>query len=307
MFEQHFVTTALVCPAYLVVILVGSVGNGLLIYYYLVDKSIHRTFNLLVTHLAGADFIMCALFTPLLFAYRVHEPARLLAASPLCELSIFFSSLSISMMYCLFPLLAYHRKDVMLRPRSPKLSLAQATRLVLLFWLFCAVVSGFMVGAAWKQISNDDDATPKLFRCILVNTKVDAFSVTFLIYAASLYGASILFTVVTYVGIFRVLSSQEAGVNGTAEERRNTKLCLWVGVVYSTCWTPFLLVQLAGIFGAYSNLHFNLHAASSVVGVLASAINPAIYASMDPYYRRKFAAICSPFRPIFPTREIASQ
>lgn len=298
MYEQHTATTAFVCPAYLLVILVGSLGNGLLIYYYITDKTIHRSFNFLVTNLAAADFIMCALFTPLLFVYRVNAPANLIAISPLCELCVFLSVLSISMMYFIFPLMALHRKDVMLRPHNPYLSLKQAQKLVSLFWFLCALFSSFMVYMAWREYTSDDQA-PKLYRCILVNTQIDTYSMTFLVYSASLYGASIVITVATYIIIFKALSSQEAGVNGTAEERHNTKLCLWVAVVYTACWTPFLLIQLAGIFGTYSEVDFNLHACSSAIGVLASAINPGLYVAMDQYYRNKFRSFITPFLEMF--------
>lgn len=62
-------------------------------------------------------------------------------------------------------------------------------------------------------------------------------------------------------------------------------MCFWIAIVYTVCWSPFLIVQLSGIVGRYSEVYFNLHACSSGVGVIGSAINPIVYAIMDPYYR----------------------
>lgn len=81
------------------------------------------------------------------------------------------------------------------------------------------------------------------------------------------------------------LNSNQSGVNASADERHVTKMCFWIAIVYTFCWSPFLIVQLSGILGNYSEVYFNLHACSSGVGVIGSAINPIVYAVMDPYYR----------------------
>ena len=285
MYDQFGVTTAFVCPVYVIVIVVGSLGNGFLVHSYVMDKSIqHRVFNFLVTNLATVDLLMCALFTPLLLIYRAMASAAVIAISPLCELCIFLSMLSISMMYCMFPLLAFHRNDVMLRPKKPYLSLVRCRKLTACFWLLCFLASVGIVLMAWREFLSDD-LIPKLYRCILVNTQVDDYSLAFLLYSSSLYGLSIVGTVISYVITFT------ANVDSTAEDRCVTKLCVLVSVVYTVCWMPFLLVQLLGIFGSYTEVHFNLHACASAIGVLASVINPGIYTTMDPYYRAKFRSL----------------
>ncbi|XP_068680045.1 neuropeptide Y receptor type 2-like [Montipora foliosa] len=285
-YEQWTATTLFVCPLYLLTIIVGSLGNGMVIYSYATDKTIHRTFNFLITNLAIADLILSLLFTPLLFIYRVHAKSELISFTPMCEISIFLSMLSISMMYLVFPLLAYHRKDVMLRPQQPKLNLAQARLVVYMFWILSAIAAVMMILIARREFSSDD-SIPKLFRCLLINQDLDKYAQAFLLYSASLYGLSIAISAVLYFMIFRLLGQHLEGVNGSAEERHCTKLCFWVAIVYTAFWTPFLLVQLGGVFGKYSEVHFNLHGCSSAIGVIGSAVNPLLYAIMNPYYKEK--------------------
>ena len=296
LYEQYPFTTAFVCPLYLLTIILGSLGNGMVIYSYVTDRSIHRTFNFLITNLAIADLLVCGLFTPLLFIYRVHAEAELIGITPLCEISLFLSMFSISLMYFVFPLLAYHRKDVMIRPREPRLSLTQARLVVYVFWVLCVLASLFIVLMARREISSDNP-TPKIYRCLLINMSLDTYAKAFLGYSATLYGLSIVVTAVIYIRIFRSLGTHMEGVNGSADERHTTKLCFWVAIVYTACWTPFLLVQLAGVFGTYTELHFNLHGCSSAIGVIGSAVNPVLYAVMDPYYRDKMNHLlkCLPF------------
>ena len=286
-YNQWTATTVFVCPLYLFTIIIGSLGNGMIIYSYVKDKTIHRTFNFLITNLAIADLIMSLLFTPLLFIYRVHAKSELISVTPMCEISLFLSMLSISMMYFLFPLLVYHRKDVLLRPQQPKLNLAQARLVVYMFWLLSAFAGVVLILMARREFSSDDDSTPKLYRCLLINQSLDRYAEAFLLYSASLYGLSILVTAVLYYIIFWKLGTHLEGVNGSAQERHCTKLCFWVAVVYTAFWTPFLLVQLGGVFGKYSEVHFNLHGCSSAIGVIGSAVNPLLYAFMNPYYKDK--------------------
>lgn len=284
-YEQYAATTAFVCPLYLLTMVLGSLGNGMVIYSYATDKSIHQTFYFLITNLAIADLLICLLFTPMLFIYRVYAKAELIAYTPVCEISLFLSMFSISLMYFVFPLLAYHRKDVMLRPQHPRLALAQARLVVYIFWFLCILASGFMVLMARSEFISGADPTPKLYRCLLINQRLDTYAQVFLGYSATLYGLSILVTAVIYLQIFRTLRTPIEGVNGSADERHVTKLCFWVAIVYTAFWTPFLLVQLGGVFGTYTELHFNLHGCSSGIGVIGSAVNPVLYAVMNPYYR----------------------
>ena len=283
-YEQYAATTAFVCPLYLLTIVLGSLGNGMVIYSYATDKSIHQTFYFLITNLAIADLLICLLFTPILFIYRVYAKAELIAYTPVCEISLFLSMFSISLMYFVFPLLAYHRKDVMLRPQHPRLLLAQARLVVYIFWFLCIIASLFMVLMARAEFASGDP-TPKLYRCLLINQSLDTYAQAFLGYSASLYGLSIIVTAVMYFQIFYKIRTPMEGVNGSGDERHCTKLCFWVAIVYTAFWTPFLLVQLGGVFGAYTELHFNLHGCSSGIGVIGSAVNPVLYAIMNPYYR----------------------
>ena len=296
LYEQYPFTTAFVCPLYLLTIILGSLGNGMVIYSYVTDRSIHRTFNFLITNLAIADLLVCGLFTPLLFIYRVHAEAELIGITPLCEISLFLSMFSISLMYFVFPLLAYYQQTVMLQSRETRLSLSQAGFVVSIFWILCVLASALMVVLAWHQVSVGGPA-PKMYRCLLINQQLDIYAVAFLGYSASLYFVSFVITAVIYIRIFYSLHAQSERINTSTAERRATKMCFYVAAVYTMCWAPFLLVQLAGVFGTYTELHFNLHGCSSAIGVIGSAVNPALYAVMDPYYRAKMNHLlkCVPF------------
>ena len=54
-YQQYGVATAFVSPLYILTMIAGSLGNGLIIYSYVTDNSIRKTFYFLITNLAIAD------------------------------------------------------------------------------------------------------------------------------------------------------------------------------------------------------------------------------------------------------------
>ena len=116
-----------------------------------------------------------------------------------------------------------------------------------------------------------------IFNCMLLQV--------FLAYSATLYCISIVITAVMYIRIYGTYSIP--GVNKSIEDWQVTKLCLCLSSLYSFCWMPFVIVQLFGVFGTYTELHFNLHGMASAVGVIGSAVAPLLYVSMIPYYRAR--------------------
>lgn len=281
-FEQYTATTAFVTPLYLIAIVLGTFGNALVIYFYITDIGIQRTFNYLLTNLAVADFVICAVFTPLLFAYRVHEKAEVIGFTPLCEISLFSSMFSVSLVYLVFPLMAYQRKDVMSRSLRATLSLTRRRVLMGTFWLSSFLSGAMMIILARSEFIDSGPSYVNMYRCIMINQRLDFYSQVFLGYSMALYGLSIVITAVFYVQIY--LSPP---INKSREERQITKLCAWLAILYTACWTPFVLVQISGVFGTYTELHFNLHAISSAVGVIGSAVAPCLYAINIPYYRAR--------------------
>ena len=284
MFAQYDATTFFVCPVYVLVIVFGSVGNAFLIHSFRKDQTIQqKPFNFLITNLAGADLLICALFTPLLLVYRANPSAAIIATTPLCEASIFLSNLAVSLMYIVFPLLALHRIDVVNRPRAPFLSISRCRQLTSLAWFFSTLAAAGFVLLAHRQLQTDD--VPKLYRCIFVNTQLDGLSSAFVAFGTCLYGASLIFSAATFT------ASWAAQREISAEVKCMSKLSVWVCVCYTLCWAPFLVVQLLGVLGTYTEVHFNLHACSSAVGVFASAVNPALVTLIDPYYKAKARAL----------------
>lgn len=175
-YEQYAVTTAFVSPLYLITIILGTFGNGMVIYSYVTDKAIHRTFNFVLTNLAIAGLIISALFTPLLFAYRVHEKARIISYTPLCEISLFLSMVSVSLLYFAFPLVAYHRKDAMLRSQFKGLSLAKARLMMRVLWSMSILSGVIMVLLARREFATSDPVYPKTYRCLLINQSLDLYT-----------------------------------------------------------------------------------------------------------------------------------
>ena len=64
-YQQYGVTTAFVSPLYILTMIAESLSNGLIIYSYVTDNSIRKTFYFLITNLAIANLLISLLFTPI--------------------------------------------------------------------------------------------------------------------------------------------------------------------------------------------------------------------------------------------------
>ena len=286
-YEQYPMVTWFVVPSYLFVIIAGTFGNLVVLHAYVTGERVwNRPYNLILSHGVVADLIICAFFTPLLFIYRSNAPARIIESTPFCELSVFSSMLAISLQFVIFPLFALNRRDLVLNYSTPFLTHSKCKKILTAGWLMCIAASGILVVMLRSDIGTED--TPKLHRCILVNTKWDIYTVFFLGYSTPLYGASTLIAYRCYKDI-RNAGSLDPVLS--VDDTRRTTMCMIVAVVYTVFWTPFLLVQLSGLFGKYSEVLFNLHGVSSAFGVFASAVNPYLYSYMDHYYKKKFINI----------------
>ena len=192
-YDQYIAVTWIVVPCYILTILIGSFGNAVMLRAYFTDPTIQKkTYHCLLANGAFTDLVMCCVFTPLLLIYRANEHAHTIELSPLCELSVFSSTLSVSMQYVVFPLLSINRQDIASRPLTPWLTKGQCKTILIGAWSGCAVVSLIHVGIL--HIPTDSDDSPKLYRCILVSQSLDPFSGAFFVYSILLYCASIFVT-----------------------------------------------------------------------------------------------------------------
>ncbi|XP_068720073.1 somatostatin receptor type 1-like [Montipora capricornis] len=279
-YEQYTATTVFVTPLYLITIVLGSFGNALVIYSYVKDKGIQRSFYFLLANFAVADFLISAVFTPLLFAYRVHERAEFIGYTPLCEISLFTSMCCISLVYFIFPLMALHRKHVLSRSQHARLSMPQVCFAMSFFWCLSILSGVMMVVLARREFTDSGPAFLNMYRCLLINQSLDFYAQVFLGYSMTLTGLSTAITAVIYSQIYLSLPG-----NKSSEERQITKTCLWLVLLHTACWTPFSVLQVLAVFGTYTELHFNLHGMFSAIGVIGSAVAPCLYFAGIPYYR----------------------
>ena len=190
-FEQYTAVTWIVVPCYILIILAGLFGNAIILRAYMTDPTVQKkTYHFLLANGALTDIIMCGVFTPLLLIYRANEHAHTIELSPLCELSIFSSTLCVSIQYVVFPLLSIDRHDTACRPLTPWLTKELCKAIVVGAWAGCALLS--LVQVAIVYVPSED--IPKMYRCILVSQRMDVFTGAFFVYSFLLYCLSISVT-----------------------------------------------------------------------------------------------------------------
>lgn len=291
-YDQFTSTTVITTVVYILTIVIGGIGNTGIIFIYFRDKPNKKIeYHFLITNLAAADLIMSVCFTPLLLVYRVNATAMVAEKTPVCEMILFFSMTGISMQYFLFALLAKNRKQVILnKTQNSDGNIDSTKRNIVGMWLI-AIVSGIVMVALARSTIDSDDGIPKLFRCLIINQSLDSYSLFFLGYSVSLFVIAMAIAAFIYKDIYKAFKMKLAGINASSEEKSRCQLTGLLAVIYTLFWTPFVVVQMLGIFGTYTEITFNLHAIASACGVSASATCIPLYYTMDIYYKEKLKGL----------------
>lgn len=106
-------------------------------------------------------------------------------------------------------------------------------------------------------------------------------------------------TLFCYFRVFQVvkkhnnkfLNSRGTQNNLNVEEIKITRTLFIVLLVYMTCWTPILVMDLIDTFRGFWSLSREAYTCYSFLAVVSSATNPIIYGFMNPVFKKEYLRI----------------
>ncbi|XP_007518527.1 prolactin-releasing peptide receptor [Erinaceus europaeus] len=135
---------ALIVFLYSVVVVVGLVGNCLLVLVIARVRRLHTVTHFLIGNLAVSDVLMCAACVPLTLAYAL-EPRGWLFGGGLCRLVFFLQPVTVYVSVFTLTTIAVDRYVVLVHPLRRRLSLRRGAGAVLGIW---ALAAGLALPAA---------------------------------------------------------------------------------------------------------------------------------------------------------------
>ncbi|KAI5175036.1 Prolactin-Releasing Peptide Receptor [Manis pentadactyla] len=130
----------LIVLLYSIVVVVGLVGNCLLVLVIARVRRLHNVTNFLIGNLALSDVLMCAACVPLTLAYA-FEPRGWVFGGGLCHLVFFLQPVTVYVSVFTLTTIAVDRYVVLVHPLRRRISLRLSAYAVLAIWALSAVLA----------------------------------------------------------------------------------------------------------------------------------------------------------------------
>ncbi|KAM4704408.1 prolactin-releasing peptide receptor [Rhinophrynus dorsalis] len=298
---------ALLIPLYTAVVLVGTVGNCLLVYVIVKIKKMHNVTNFLIGNLAFSDLLMCATCIPLTLAY-VFEPRGWLFGRSMCYFVLFMQPVTVSVSVFTLTTIALDRYIVIVHPLRQRISLKLSGYIMLFIWIFAfclalpAMAHTYYVEMKHQGITICEE----FWEGQESQRQIHAFSLLFVTYLSPLLIILVSYTKISVKLKNRVMPGSVTQTQADwdkARKKRTFCLLVTVGLVFGICWLPLHLFNIIRDINIdlIDKYYFNLLQLMCHWFAMSSACyNPFIYAWFHDSFREELKKILIWHRKVAP-------
>nr|BAQ54820.1 opsin, long-wavelength sensitive type [Tanypteryx pryeri] len=276
--------------------LISWTGNGVVIYIFSCTKALRTPSNLLVVNLAFSDFLMMVIMCPFMLINCMHE--TWVFGPLMCELYAFAGSLFGCASIWTMVTIALDRYNVIVKGLSGKpLTIKKALLWILIVWVHAAIWTILpMVG--WNRYVPEGNMTA----CGTDYLTKDWFHKSYiLVYSVFCYWLPLGVIIYSYTFIVQAVAAHEkqmreqakkmnvaslrsADAQNTSAECKLAKIALMTISLWFMAWTPYLIINFAGIFETMT-ISPLVTIWGSVFAKANAVYNPIVYGISHPKYR----------------------
>lgn len=298
----------LIILMYTGVVVIGMVGNCLLVHVILRIKKMHNVTNFLIGNLALSDVAMCATCVPLTLAY-VFEPRGWIFGSTMCYFIYFMQPVTVYVSIFTLATIAVDRYVVIMHPLRRRMSLQLSAYVVLFIWILsCCLALPAMVHTYYVELDQQGVTLCEEFWGEQERQR-QTYALCLLLIT---YLFPLLVILISYIKISLKLKNRVMPGSVTQNQadwdraRRKRTFCLlvMVVVVFGLCWLPlhtFNLLRDINI-NAIDSYYFNLIQLVCHWFAMSSACyNPFIYAWLHDSFREELKKLLVWHRKVIPS------
>uniref|UniRef100_A0A6J0SPK0 Neuropeptide Y receptor type 2 n=1 Tax=Pogona vitticeps TaxID=103695 RepID=A0A6J0SPK0_9SAUR len=278
--------------AYSLIILLGFIGNSLVIYMIVRYKTMRTVTNFFIANLALADLMVDTLCLPFTLAYTLLDEWKFGAV--LCHLVSYAQALSVHVSTLTLMVIALDRYRCIVFHLDSRISKKISITIITTTWLVAAVLASPL--AIFREYRYEEIPTINL-RIAVCSEKWPSENRDATIYSLSMlllqYILPLSIICYAYIRIWFKLKSHISPTSRSdshCRRKKTTKMLVMVVVVFAVSWLPFHIFQLAVdldlvlIFHDYKLLYTVFH----VVAMCSTFANPLLYGWMNKNYRNGF-------------------
>ncbi|XP_078506866.1 neuropeptide Y receptor type 2-like [Lissotriton helveticus] len=279
--------------AYCLIIMLGLIGNSLVIYIIVKHRSMRTVTNYFIANLAVADLMVDSLCLPFTLVYTLLDEWKF--GSVLCHLFPYAQALSVHVSTLTLTVIAVDRYRCIVFHLDSRISKKFSFIVIAATWLSSAVLAAPL--AIFREYRHEDIPSINLKMAVCSEKWPSGNSRDATIYSLSMlllqYVLPLAIISYAYIRIWFKLKSHispTARSDNQQRRRKTTKMLVMVVVVFAVCWLPFHIFQLAIdldlvlIFQEYKLLYSIFH----VVAMCSTFVNPLLYGWMNRNYRTGF-------------------
>ncbi|XP_063786645.1 neuropeptide Y receptor type 2-like [Pseudophryne corroboree] len=278
--------------AYSLIILLGLVGNSLVIYIILKYKNMKTVTNFFIANLAVADLMVDSLCLPFTLVYTLLDEWKF--GLVLCHLFPYAQAMSVNVSTLTLIVIALDRYWCIVFHLSSRISKKFSILTITVTWLAASIFA--IPLAVFREYRYEDLPTFNL-RIAVCAEKWPSNNRDAAIYSVSMlllqYILPLVVICYAYIRIWLKLKNHISPTPRceTQQRRKNTtKMLVVMVVVFAVCWLPFHVFQLAIdldwvlLFQEYKLLYTIFH----VIAMCSTFVNPLLYGWMNKNYRNGF-------------------
>ncbi|XP_076148833.1 neuropeptide Y receptor Y7 [Alosa pseudoharengus] len=279
--------------AYSLIILLGLLGNTLVIYMIILYKNMRTVTNYFIANLALADLMVDTICLPFTLAYTLLDEWKFGAV--LCHLVPYAQALSVHVSILTLTVIALERYRCIVFHLERRLSRRTSFAIIGLTWAASAVLAGPL--AIFREYRREEIPSIGLRMAVCSEKWPNGTNRDAVIYSLAMLLVQFVIPLgiisYAYVCIWAKLRSHVSpSSRGDSIHRRKktTKMLVLVVLVFALCWLPFHIFQLASDldlvlrFKEYKLLYTIFH----IVAMCSTFTNPLLYGWMNKNYRNGF-------------------
>ncbi|XP_053114148.1 neuropeptide Y receptor type 2 isoform X1 [Hemicordylus capensis] len=284
----------LIC-AYCAIILLGLLGNSLVIHVVIKFKSMRTVTNFFIANLAVADLLVNTLCLPFTLVYTLLGEWKL--GPVLCHLVPYAQGLAVQVSIVTLTVIALDRHRCIVYHLESKISKRISFLIIGVAWAGSALLASPL--AIFREyFSIELSHTLKMVVCAEAwprEGQVNYGTIYSLLMLLIQYVLPLVIISYAYIRIWSKLKNHvspgAANDHYHQRRRKTTKMLVCVVVVFAVCWLPFHIFQLVSDIDSkvldlkeYKLIYTLFH----VIAMCSTFANPVLYGWMNNNYRTAF-------------------
>ncbi|CAD5125806.1 unnamed protein product [Dimorphilus gyrociliatus] len=292
--------------SFIITLIVGLIGNSLVIFVIATNKQMRNTTNLLILNLSLADLIFLIFCIPanMVSVYILHE---WVAGTFMCRLHLAFQFITVYISIYTLVLMSFDRYLAVVHAISSMRFRTTKNAVIFIVTLWVVVVGSN--APSWNDFNfvpynHSGENRSMCIHMVLYDKgmtiriiKKRIFYTCFCVFGFCL--PVLLICVLYGLMLRRLLFGAVPGGNQSREalrsKRRVTRMIIIVIVCFIFCWLPIQLVFTTRAWDAFpENMEWHLvHVAAAILAYGNSCINPVLYAFLSENFRKSFRQVLS--------------